>query len=295
MVTHRLPPHDWQATSENGVVGVDGDGLRVRWCAPPPDAEPWFGSAAEFAWGIPRREQRRVTLLPYPVPHLVQIGTHLLLCGVPRGRLVHELNGSGRGFAIALRPGALARLFGIRDASLLADQVVPLSRWIGTTRAVELAGALQQAPSIADKAATVGSRLRLPPGSGAELARARDIIEAVLGPCTAGRVRDAAYDQAMSVRSLQRLFNVHLGVGPKAATRRCRLVRAAAELVHEPHPWTRLVGQFGFFDQPHFINDFGKGLGITPAAFAAQCRSTRYAGPSGDAPPPSSRAAVALC
>ncbi|UGQ12288.1 helix-turn-helix domain-containing protein [Yinghuangia sp. ASG 101] len=289
MIIRRLPPHDWSATSDSGVIGVDGDGFRVRRSGPPAEAGPWFGAVTEFAWDIPRRERRTVTVLPYPAPHLVRIGSRLLLCGVPRTRVVHELTGAGDGFALAIRPGGLARLFGLRDAALLADRPVPLSHRIGPLRTQELADALHEATTPDDHVAALRSRLGHHPHPGTELARSRDVIEAVLNHGTAVRVREAADHQALSIRSLQRLFNVHLGLGPKAATQRCRLVRAAAELVREPHVWTRVVAQFGFFDQPHFINDFGKGLGITPAAFAAQCRTTRYAGPS-DAAEPAHRA-----
>lgn len=279
MITHRLPPHDWHATSDSGVVGVDGDGLRVRRAGPAAEAGPWFGAVTEFAWDVRGAEPRRVTVLPYPAPHIVRIGSRLLLCGVPRTRVVHELTGSGEGFAIALRPGGLARLFGLRDAALLADRAVPLAHLIGSVRAQELTDALHEASTPDARVAVLRSRLGPHPHPGTELARARDVIEAVLDHDTAVRVRDAADHQALSIRSLQRLFNVHVGLGPKAATRRCRLVRAAAELVRRPDAWTRVAAQFGFFDQPHFINDFGKGLGITPAAFATQCRTTRYAGP----------------
>lgn len=295
MTTHRLPPHDWSATSDHGVVGVDGDGVRVRPRALSPEAGPWFGTMTEFVWNIPRRERRTVTVLPYPVPHIVHLDSRLLLCGVPHHRVVHELRGSGTGFAIALRPGGLARLFAQRDASALADRAVPLSRWLGTPRARQLADALHHAVSPDAKAAAVHCHLRPEPYHGTELARARDVIEAVLDHDRFPRVQDAADHHALSIRSLQRLFNVHVGAGPKAATQRCRLVRAAAELVREPRNWTRVVTRFGYFDQPHFINDFGRALGITPAAFAAQCRSTPRPSLPGSAPPPEVRIAAYVC
>ncbi|NUU22962.1 MAG: helix-turn-helix transcriptional regulator [Streptomycetaceae bacterium] len=283
----RPPDHDWTATSESGVIGADGGGVRVRRGPAEADENPWLGETLWCDWSVPPREVRHVTLLPYPVPYLLHMDHRLLLCGVLHSRLTVELTGSGSVFAQRLRPGGLLALFGHRDASALADQAVPVSRWLGTARGSVLAAALDAAVSPAERAAALQAQLATcatAPDRDGELTRARGVIEAVLRPEKHARIKDAAARHSLSIRSLQRLFNTHLGLSPKAATRRCRLLAAAAALTRRPDAWTSVGPQLGYFDQPHFINDFTRAIGITPATFATQCRRTRDAGPPGGRP-----------
>lgn len=273
MAVRRLPAHDWSATSESGVIGVDGAGVRVEHAAAPEDCL-WLGASTAFAWHVPAGERRHVTVLPYPAPHLVLLDHRLMLCGFTRARLVRDVAGTGTAFTLALRPGALQVLFGIRDAASVLNTAVPLARCLGPLRTEALADALDAAPTAPLKAAVTRTHFAGQcTTEDTEAHRARDVIEAVLRADHGTRVRASADRHGLSIRSLQRLFRTHLGTGPKSATRRRRLLDAATELRRRPDPWTRVAAQLGYFDQPHFINDFTKDVGITPAAFATQCRT----------------------
>ncbi len=79
----------------------------------------------------------------------------------------------------------------------------------------------------------------------------------------------------MSLRALQRLFNDYVGVGPKWVINRYRIHEAIAR-VQAGHAvsWAALAQELGYFDQAHFINDFRKLVGETPADYASE-RSAR--------------------
>jgi AraC-like DNA-binding protein len=73
----------------------------------------------------------------------------------------------------------------------------------------------------------------------------------------------------MTPRALQRLFSEYVGVGPKWVIQRLRLHEAIAQ-VQQGHAvsWAALAQSLGYFDQAHFIADFRRLVGRTPAQYA---------------------------
>ena len=71
-------------------------------------------------------------------------------------------------------------------------------------------------------------------------------------------------------RALQRLFQRHVGLSPKAVLRRFRLGEAAELLARPGAPsLTELAHEPGYFDQAHFSRDFRAVVGRAPSAYAA--------------------------
>lgn len=84
------------------------------------------------------------------------------------------------------------------------------------------------------------------------------------------RVEDLAERLAVSVRTLQRLFRERVGVTPKWMLGRYRLHEAAERIAGgDVTDWAALALDLGYFDQAHFIRDFGAVVGRTPADYAA--------------------------
>jgi AraC-like DNA-binding protein len=70
-------------------------------------------------------------------------------------------------------------------------------------------------------------------------------------------------------RTLQQLFSSYVGVGPKWVINRYRLHEAVERLQAGAHiNFSELAMELGYFDQAHFIRDFRKLVGCTPAAYA---------------------------
>jgi transcriptional regulator GlxA family with amidase domain len=78
------------------------------------------------------------------------------------------------------------------------------------------------------------------------------------------------------VRTLQRLFDLHVGVGPSFVIRRWRIIEAAEAARtaidrNEPWPgWADVAAQLGYADQAHLTRDFGRHLGTSPSAYLTQ-------------------------
>jgi len=71
------------------------------------------------------------------------------------------------------------------------------------------------------------------------------------------------------VRQLQRVFSEYVGVSPKWVLQRYRLLDAAERVAAGTRiHWADLALELGYADQAHFIRDFKKLVGRSPAAYA---------------------------
>jgi AraC-like DNA-binding protein len=73
----------------------------------------------------------------------------------------------------------------------------------------------------------------------------------------------------LTTRTLQRLFATYVGVSPKWVIQRYRLHEAAEQLAADPSiNQASLAAELGYSDQAHFVRDFKRIVGMTPAAYA---------------------------
>jgi AraC-like DNA-binding protein len=85
------------------------------------------------------------------------------------------------------------------------------------------------------------------------------------------RVADLADDIGITRQQLARQFAMHVGVAPKTFARvvrtRAALARAAAARAAYPREvdWSAIACDLGYYDQPHFIDDFKALTGLTPS------------------------------
>ncbi len=79
---------------------------------------------------------------------------------------------------------------------------------------------------------------------------------------------------AISERSLQQLFQNYVGVGIKWVIMRARFLEVTryARTQHKLD-WTMIATDFGYSDQPHFIRDFKKIVGLSPRQYIELVRS----------------------
>ena len=82
------------------------------------------------------------------------------------------------------------------------------------------------------------------------------------------KVEDACRALGHDIRSLQRLFQKEVGIGPKDVLRRYRLIEAAERLAREPElTGASLAGELGYADQAHFIRDYKAVIGVPPEVY----------------------------
>jgi transcriptional regulator GlxA family with amidase domain len=106
------------------------------------------------------------------------------------------------------------------------------------------------------------------PSTAAEDASVAAAIDEIVTHGGRLRVDDVARSVGISVRHLERRFRDRVGLTPKRLAGILRLQRALACLgSNEPPPLVDVAYRCGYFDQPHFIRDFGRFTGMSPSQF----------------------------
>jgi len=110
------------------------------------------------------------------------------------------------------------------------------------------------------------------------IAQAREVTEVAAvaeHDRTVRRVEQLAKLAGTSVRTLQRLFDYHVGVSPSFVIRRWRIIeaaeaaRTAIDTDGEWSGWATVAAELGYADQAHLTRDFRRHLGTSPAAYLA--------------------------
>ena len=218
-------------------------------------------------WDLRGQKPYTSEVLPHPCVHLVVEKGRARIYGVTREKFSRLLSGEGRVFGVKFRPGAFYPFWqspvsgltgysvGLRDAfgvdgEFLEQAVLSMG---GEGEMVEVAEAFlrERLPKRDENVETINRVTSL-------IAADRNIA----------RVEDVAVRCDMSKRTLQRLFERYVGVGPKWVIRRYRLHEVAERL--SDGKAVNLAGlalDLGYFDQAHFIKDFKTIVGVTPADY----------------------------
>ncbi|MCA9978072.1 MAG: AraC family transcriptional regulator, partial [Anaerolineales bacterium] len=81
-------------------------------------------------------------------------------------------------------------------------------------------------------------------------------------------VEEVSKHFGMSKRSLQLLFRREVGVSLKWVIMRARMLEAIEEAYKQPKPdWVRIAVDLGYSNQAHFITDFRRATGQSPAKY----------------------------
>jgi AraC-like DNA-binding protein len=211
--------------------------------------------------------------LPHPNVHLVFEARGAKIFGVHTGRFTTRLEGEGWVFGVKFRPGAFRPFLG-RSVTSLRDRTVPIDEVFGA-RGAALARKIVDLDSDAEKAAVVERFLtdQLPPID-PNVERACSIVAEIAEDRAIVSVEQIVEQWGVRKRALQQLFNEYVGVGPKWVINRYRL-HEALERLHTGTRinFTELAMELGYFDQAHFIRDFRKLVGCSPAAYARRGRN----------------------
>jgi AraC-like DNA-binding protein len=165
---------------------------------------------------------------------------------------------------IVFRPGGLGPWLR-HPANAFFERSVDLdSLWAAT----ELQDRLRQQKSPVQKLAALDAfilhRLR-----GRSIER-RDTVKAAIAGMRRLGVAQTARSLGISDRRLRQLFQEDVGLSPKQWSRIQRFQRAL-RLLHsgEDVRWDQLALHCGYYDQPHFSNDFRAFSGIDPTTYTA--------------------------
>jgi AraC-like DNA-binding protein len=216
------------------------------------------------------RPQLRETL-PHPNVHLVfEAAGGSRVHGIHSGRFTTRLEGCGGVFGVKFRPGGLRPFLGFPVARLRDRSLPPETVFDADVALLE--HEVLTAEDDDHRTAAVERYLlaRVPPPD-PQVARAGDIVDAIAAEPGITTVDQLLERWQMGKRSLQRLFNEYVGVGPKWVINRYRLHEALERLAQGGDvDWVRLALDLGYFDQAHFIRDFKALVGRTPGEYLRQ-------------------------
>lgn len=234
--------------------------------APGPELAGWVQHFWIESWAWDGAVPQAREVLPHPCVHLVFVPGRSRVLGVQLGRFVRELTGRGRVVGVKFRPGAF-HPFLQRPVSAIADASLPLEAlFAGAAEAEqEVLACRDDAAAIAAAARFLAARLPAPDPA---VETACGIVETVAADERITRVEHILTRCGIAERRLQRLFQRYVGASARWVIKRYRVYEALERVSSDVHPdWAGLAQELGYFDQAHFINDFRKLVGCTPAAY----------------------------
>jgi AraC-like DNA-binding protein len=233
-------------------------------------------------WSVPAAFEQQV--LPQPRVHVAVEEGRLLVHGVRRAPFARRLAGRGHTLGASFLPGGFRAVLG-RDVAEVTDRVVPAGELLGRDDRPVAAAVLATEDATEMAAALEGYLLALDPRPDPVAAEVRELVELARRDRSLTRVEQLAARSGRSVRSLERLFTGHVGIGPKWVVQRYRVLDAAAA-AHggEPVDWAELAAELGFTDQAHLTRVFRSVVGTPPATYRREAASAREGVPGGARP-----------
>ena len=206
--------------------------------------------------------------LPHPNVQLVIEAGRSRVQGLHSGRFTRVLEGSGGVFGIKFRPGGF-HPFLRKPVSTLRNRSLALAEVFGAGGELLESAVLSQRDDAGQVQAASAFLASVLPPVDETATRVGDIVDGIAADRGIRTLEDAAARWNMSTRSLQRLFNDYVGIGPKWVINRYRMHEALARLDDGGAvDWPALALELGYFDQAHFIRDFKALVGCPPAQYA---------------------------
>lgn len=248
----------------------------------------WFWSVS---WALPDDVVHDQQVLNHPAGN-ISIGTlddtgvrldpaQGRVYGVQRGLSHRRLAGSGWTVAARTTVGGLGALLdaparSVENAERPLDALAGLAADALVVRVRDLAHNDERVEQLRSALSDMIEQ-RNP----AMVAEARDVVsmtalaERDRTVCT---VEQLARRSGVSVRSLQRLFDIHVGASPSFVIRRWRIIEAAeaaSKAAADDQPWrgwAEVAAELAYSDQAHLSRDFQLHLGVSPSAYVARNR-----------------------
>lgn len=224
-------------------------------------------------WNVAEPHVQEV--IPRPVIHVaaeIHCGEpRLMVTGVMRQRFERRLAGSGHTVAAGFRPGGFRPFIGV-SVSSLTGRAQPAAEILGVDDRRVADSLLTENIDITDATVVLADWLAaLAPAVDPRAVETAELVERAESDHSIRRADQLARLAGVSLQTLQRLFTEYVGVGPKWAVQRFRLLDiAAAAHSEEPVQWADLATELGYADQSHLIRAFSRVTGQSPASYAAR-------------------------
>jgi AraC-like DNA-binding protein len=220
-------------------------------------------------WDLPEGETHEQEVLPFPCVSLACEAGEYRVHGPGTKRFVAKLSGRGWVTGVRFTAAGFSAFSGLPMRELL-DRVKSAREVIGREPPP-----FPSSPKAARLALTSYLRAHGAVCTDA-MALVDDLVARTEKEPSLVRVESLAREAGVSVRSLHRLFERHVGVNSKWVVRRARVQEAAERVARGARvDWSAIAQELGYHDQSHLIRDFRAQVGETPAAYAKRCRENR--------------------
>ncbi|MDN5697916.1 MAG: helix-turn-helix domain-containing protein [Rubrobacter sp.] len=218
-------------------------------------------------WDLRGQNPYPSEVLPHPCVHLVIEKSRSRIYGVIREKFSRLLADEGKVFGVKFRPGAFYPFWKSPVSGLTGSS-------IGIRVAFGVAGEFLEKTVLpregeGEMVEVVEAFLRESlPERDENVETINRVTDLITTDQAITRVEDVAVQSGINKRTLQRLFERYVGVGPKWVIRRYRLHEVAERLSEgKAVNLAELALELGYFDQAHFINDFKTIVGVTPTDY----------------------------
>lgn len=226
-------------------------------------------------WDFPPGESFLSQTLPHASCHLTIEPDGSRFTGVLTGDFTYRQEGAGRVVGLRFRPGTTAGWVGF-EAWRLTDQQLPIDAVVPGVDVAALEATVRDAADDEAAVTAIEEALRpVQPTIDPRVEVVDRVIEQLVPDPDVHTVEDLAAGVSTSVRTLQRLFRSLVGVSPKWVLMRHRLHSATSRVAPDADiDWAALATDLGYYDQAHFIHEFRRVVGLTPAAYAREVADT---------------------
>jgi len=259
-------------------VGGAWSNFQRHWYGDPsPGLAPFVTQYWLAAWDLRGQPPFHQLIVPSLNVHLSFVGdAGPVVRGVGGRRVFRTLDGTGRAFGVAFRPGCF-RPFLKAPVSTITGRSISARAVFGPDLPEQaMAGAVDETELVCVIERYLLAHL---PARDSAATTVAGIVARVSAEPDITRVGTLADRSGFGVRGLQRLFAEHVGVGPKWVIRHYRLNEVKRRMASGTAvDWAGLAAELGYADQAHFTRDFVAMVGEPPTRYAARYpnRSDRH-------------------
>jgi AraC-like DNA-binding protein len=258
-----------QQLIKSGILTPAGfdDHFNVKGYTVSQDLAPFVSHYWVMRWQVPEGKRfHPVEVLSQPVAHIFITATDASVYSVINGMFDYEARGTGAIAGITFRPGGFRTFLGKSMDTLTGERMPLAAVFSENTAQIDSDILSQQDEHIV---AALEKLLRTKPlQADPNVAFMGAIVDAIQADETLSTVEAVAKKFHKSERMLQHLFKSYIGVGVKWVIIRTRLLEAVKQAYAAGHPdWATITADLGYSSQAHFINDFKRVVGTSPAQF----------------------------
>lgn len=248
--------------------------FRAEWIEPTPEVREVVETYWSVEWQLAPGEAVTQRIIDFPALTLSveegDVPAPFVLTAVRPGAWSRVIQGSGRVFAVRLRPAGLAVVADVDVLSIDHENAVNPQF---DQRAHLLLQEISLGQSVAERASYADdSILRLLQER--PMSRAQRIANMAVDALTRSPVvrsgTAVANELGISERTLQRALRATVGLGPNDVARRIRLQEVVRRLSAADSDAAATAADLGYVDQAHLINEFRSVAGVTPGAYVRQ-------------------------